>query len=225
VGDYRGPVQGSASVEWLRSGPRYQVHLDVRVGPEMAPLMSRRMSSDGEITPQGLRPRRYDEVTRVLFSTRRRAVLFEPDGVVLAGGGRAALPPGVQDSASQFVQMTWWFNLQPQRLRAGETLAMPLALPQRVSLWHYDVMGEERLALPFGTVSAWYLKPRPDSPGKSDLSVEVWVAPSLQYLPVRLRIRQEPEATVDLTLSRPPQQAAEPAATVAAPPPRSGGAP
>ena len=203
-------MQGSATVEWLRSGPRYQVHLDVRVGPEMTPLMSRRMSSDGEITPQGLRPRRYDELTRVLFSTRRRGITFEPDRVVLAGGGSAAPLPGLQDTASQFVQMTWFFNLQPQRLRVGDTLDMPLALPNRVSLWRYDVVAEETLTLPFGTVSTWALKPRPDSPARNELSVEVWIAPSLQYLPVRLRIRQDPEAVIDLTLSRPPQQAAQP---------------
>jgi hypothetical protein len=150
-------------------------------------------------------------------------VAIGADRVVLAGGGSAALPPGVQDTSSQFVQMTWLFNVQPQRLRVGETLDMPLALPQRVSLWRYDVVGEERLVLPFGPVSAWYLKPRPDSPGKTDLSVEVWIAPSLQYLPVRLRIRQDAEAVVDLTLSRLPQQAAP--ASTAAPPAPSGGAP
>ncbi len=44
-------------------GQRYQVHLDVTVGLPIAPLMTRRMSSDGELTPQGLAPRRYDEDT------------------------------------------------------------------------------------------------------------------------------------------------------------------
>ncbi len=57
-GYYRGPVHGSAQVEWLRSGSRYQVHLDVTIGP----LLSRRMSSEGQLGEDGLRPERYEEV-------------------------------------------------------------------------------------------------------------------------------------------------------------------
>ena len=51
-------------VEWIRVDDRYQVHLDVIVGPEFAPLVTRRMTSDGEIAASGLAPRRYDEETQ-----------------------------------------------------------------------------------------------------------------------------------------------------------------
>jgi hypothetical protein len=54
TGNYRGPVEGRAKVEWLRSGTRYQVHMELSVGPEFSPLMSRRVSSEGEITSEGL---------------------------------------------------------------------------------------------------------------------------------------------------------------------------
>jgi hypothetical protein len=37
TGHYRGPVHGQAQVEWLRDGTRYQVHMDVSVGPSFAP--------------------------------------------------------------------------------------------------------------------------------------------------------------------------------------------
>ena len=64
TGNYRGEVNGSARVQWVREGSRYQVHLDVVIGPSFAPLISRRMTSDGELGEQGLVPRRYDEATR-----------------------------------------------------------------------------------------------------------------------------------------------------------------
>jgi hypothetical protein len=47
--------------------------------------------------------------------------------------------------------------------------------------------------------------------GSRDLAVEIWIAPTLQYLPVRLRIQQDAETFVDLMLSRLPQQASAPA--------------
>jgi len=207
VGDYRGPVQGKARVEWLRSGNRYQVHLDVRVGADFAPLISRRMSSDGQLTEAGLKPQRYDEETKVLLrEVRRQTIFFEPERIVLPRGGVQPPVPGVQDTASQFVQLTWMFTLQPQLLKAGQTVEVPLALPRRVDRWVYDVVGEEVLDLPVGPVKAWYLKPRLQTRTNSDLAVEIWFAPSLQYLPVRIRIRQDEASFVDLTLERLPQQ-------------------
>jgi hypothetical protein len=217
VGDYRGPVQGKARVEWLRSGNRYQVHLDVRVGADFAPLLSRRMSSDGVLTEAGLKPQRYDEETKVLLrEVRRQTIFFEPERIVLPRGGVQPTMAGVQDTASQFVQLSWMFTLQPQLLRTGQTVEVPLALARRVDRWVYDVVGEEVLDLPVGPIKAWYLKPRLQSKTNSDLSVETWFAPTLQYLPVRIRIRQDEASYIDLTLERLPQQAS----ASDAPPPR-----
>ena len=56
TGNYRGPVNGNAQVEWIRQASRYQVHLDVSVGPSFAPLITRHMSSDGELTAAGIVP-------------------------------------------------------------------------------------------------------------------------------------------------------------------------
>lgn len=209
TGDYRGPVQGQAQVEWLRSGTRYQVHLEVSVGPSFAPLLSRRITSEGEITDKGLQPRRYDEETRVaLASPRRLSIALGADTVRLPSGTELPRPAGVQDSASQFVQMTWLFTTQPHLLQPGRTIEVPLALPRRVEPWLYDVIGTETLDTPAGPVQAVHVKPRRESAAKGgDLAAELWVAPSLQYLPVRIVIRQDAQTYVDLLIERLPQQA------------------
>ncbi len=210
-GDYRGPVHGSAQVEWLRRGDHYQVHLEVSV----IPVFSRRISSDGVLTDRGLSPRRYDEVTEIAFRQPRRVtVSFDSERVQLANGTEAVRPDGVQDTASQFVQLTWLFTTQPQRLRAGETIEVPLALPRRVDRWLYDVQPEEELYTPMGRVKAFRLKPRRDMPRDGELSIDTWFAPTLQYLPVRILIHQDAKTYMDLMLDRVPLQAApESAAT------------
>lgn len=211
-GYYRGEMHGSAQVEWLREGERYQVHLDVTVGLPFAPLFTRRMSSDGLIVADGLAPRRYDEETHRAFGSPRRATLRFEDGAVVMGDGRR-LPslPGVQDTASQFVQLTWMFTTQPHRLQRGHEVEMPLALPREVGRWTYDVIGEETVHAPFGAIEAVRLKPR--RPARRDtLAVETWIAPSLQYLPVRIRIQQDDQTWIDLVIERPPLQAASEAA-------------
>lgn len=209
TGYFRGPVDGQARVEWLRSGGRYQVHLDVSIGPSFAPLVARRMSSEGEITEAGLRPRRYEEETRIALRPPRQAtILFGDDRIRLPSGQELTLPAGVQDSASQFVQMTWMFTLQPSLLEPGRTVELPLALPRRVEPWIYDVLARETLYTPMGEVPAVHVKPRRLARSGGDLTAEFWAAPSLQYLPVRIVIRQDAENFIDLLIDRLPQQAA-----------------
>ena len=40
-----------------------------------------------------------------------------------------------------------------------------------------------------------------------DYTAEIWVAPSLQYLPVRILVRQDAETFIDLQIERLPEQA------------------
>lgn len=209
TGSVRGEVHGDAQVEWVREGSRYQVHLDVTVGLPIAPLMTRRMSSDGELTERGLAPRRYDEDTKLAFRDRRRLTMrFEPDAIVMPGGGRQPRWEGVQDTASQFVQLSWLFSTRPELLRTGNTVDFALALPRSVDRWVYDVLDEEPVATHFGAVNAFHLKPRRVSRPGGDLVAEVWFAPTLRYLPARIRIEQDPETFIDLVLSRKPELSA-----------------
>jgi hypothetical protein len=212
TGNFRGPVEGQAQVEWLRSGAHYQVVMEITIGPSFAPLVRRRVASDGDITAIGLHPRRYDEETKVvLVSPRLLTILLDEDRVRLPGGGDFPRPAGVQDSASQFVQLTWLFTTQPQLLQPGRSIDIPLALPRRVETWTYDVLGPETLWTPAGPVDTVHVKPRRElRGGGGDLAAELWVAPTLQYLPVRILIRQDAETYVDLNIGQLPEQAAEP---------------
>jgi Protein of unknown function (DUF3108) len=209
-GQYRGEIQGSAQVEWIRQDDRYQVLLEITVGPSFAPLMRRRLASEGQLGQAGLSPRRYEETTKIAFSDPRiLAVRFEGDRIVLAGERTRLSMPGVQDTASQFVQLTWLFRTQPQRLQAGTVIEVPLALPRRVDRWLYDVIALEALDTPVGRIEAWHLKPRPLARPSGELTTEMWFAPSLQHLPVRFVVRQDAETYIDLLLQRLPQQAAK----------------
>jgi len=209
TGYYRGDVTGSAQVEWIRVGMRYQVNLDFIVGPDFAPIIHRRMTSSGDLTADGLAPVRYDEETQVAFRDRRRVTLrFEGDDVVLANGRRRERWRGVQDTASQFVQLTYLFTLHPELLQVGRSVQIPLALARSVSRWTYDVLDETELQTPFGPLPAVHLRPRRDVVRPGDLTAEIWFAPQLRYLPVRIRVEQDPQTYVDLVIARKPDLAA-----------------
>jgi len=203
----RGPVEGYAKVEWLRADSRYQVFMEASVGPPFAPLYVRRDSSEGEITPEGLSPRRYELHTKVVLRDPRHLVI-ELDGgrVRLSNGQEVPRPAGVQDAASQFVHMTWLFTTRPELLTPGRSLELPIALPRRVEPWTYDVLASEPLDTRFGRIDVVHVKPRREARG-GDYVAELWVAPTLQYLPVRIVVRQDAENFIDLQIDRLPEQA------------------
>ena len=206
TGNYRGEINGDAQVEWVRVGTRYQVHIDLSLGP----LISRRMTSEGDLLGDRLLPSRYDEETRILFREPRRVtILLGRDEIVLATGEKRERAAGVQDAASQFIQLAALFATRPDLLQAGGTVEVLLALRNRVGAWTYDVIGQEEIATPFGPLITHHLKPRRVVSGGNELSAEVWFAPQLRYLPVRMRVRQDAETFVDLLISRRPEIAAQ----------------
>ena len=85
----------------------------------------------------------------------------------------------------------------------------PLALPRRADLWTYDVHAEEWLDTHAGRVLTYHLKPRRSARRAGELLVDTWIAPTLQYLPVRIRIEQDNDTWADLLIDRLPQQAGD----------------
>ena len=189
-GNYRGELHGSAQVLWQREGTRYQASVQIDLGL----LLSMRFTSQGEITEQGLAPEVYEEQVR----QRRRGVRIGED-VRLNNGERVPRPQDVQDTASQFVEMGHRFATDPAALQAGSEIRLWLARPGGVDQWTYDVVGEDTLQLPrLGAVPAYHLKPRPLDKPRGPISAEIWIAPTLQYLPVRIRLTQGPDTYMDL---------------------------
>ena len=189
-GNYRGELHGSAQVLWQREGTRYQAVVQMDLGI----LLSSRFTSQGAITEQGLHPEVYEEQVR----QRRRGVRIGED-VRLNNGDRVPRPNAVQDAASQFVELGHRFATGQVPLRPGGQVNFWLARPGGVDEWTYDIVGEETLQLPtLGAVQAVHLKPRPLAKPRGSIVAEIWFAPSLQYLPVRIRIAQGEDSYVDL---------------------------
>jgi hypothetical protein len=195
-GHLRGPVQGKASVQWQRQGTDYQVRMDLDLGL----LWSMSLTSQGAVTPQGLAPRAYEEDRR----GRRRGARFGELAVALENERTAPRPPGVQDTASQFVELAHRFATGREQLAVGKSVQFWMARPSSVDLWTYDVVGEEILQTPrLGPVVVFHLKPRPGANPRGNLTPEMWFAPSMQYLPVRIRLSVSGEDNfVDLLVDR-----------------------
>jgi hypothetical protein len=195
-GMYRsGELHGDARVQWLRQGDRYESRVDI----DVTLLASLTMTSQGEVTSQGLSPRSYEEVRRA----GARNVRLEADGIVLTDGRRVPRPDRVQDTASQFVELSHRFSTGEDTLAVGRSVSLWMARPGGVDLWTYDIVDHETLQLPqLGAVGAFHLKPRPLQNPRGNITAEIWFAPSLQYLPVRIKVSLGEATYVDLLVEK-----------------------
>ena len=196
AGEFRGgPLYGDARVLWQRNEDRYQVRLDV----DIKPFITYVMTSQGDVTPTGLMPRAYEEYR----PGKRRVALFGEEQVTLDNGKKLPRPPGLQDTVSQFVDLAHRFASGRAKLEVGGIVNVPLGRPGAVDQWVYDVV--ERVTLrtaAFGDIEAFHLKPRPIVNPRGNIYAEMWFAPSLQYLPVRIQVRMGDVDYLDLIVEK-----------------------
>ncbi len=194
-GHFRGDLHGNAWVQWLRQGDRYESRVDI----DITLLASLVLTSQGEVAPQGLVPRAYEELRR----SGPRAVRLADETITLGDGRRVPRPDGVQDTASQFVELSHRFATGRDRLEVGRSVSFWMARPGGVDLWTYDIVDRETLQTGnLGAVEAFHLKPRGIVNPRGNITAEMWFAPSLQYLPVRIRVTMGEGTYVDLMVDR-----------------------
>jgi len=195
--DLQGIAKGfgySAKAEllWQPDASQYEARLEV----SHFLLGSRVQTSQGQITPEGLAPRRFGDKVR-----SEQAAHFQRDkGLITysANTPDAPLLAGTQDRLSVFVQISGMLLAEPQRFGPGAVLNFNTTGARDSEAWAFQLAGMETLKMPYGTIEALRLVRQEQK--QYDQRVELWMAPSMEHLPVRIRITQTSGDQVDLLL-------------------------
>ena len=183
--DVLGKVKGfgytvSGELLWQQDGRRYQSRFEIGL-----PLLgSRVQTSQGDITPQGLAPTRFGDKVR-----SEQAAHFEREkGLISFSANTPSIPleAGAQDRLSLFMQLAAQLAAAPQRYPAGTFITLQTVSAREAEPWTFRVDQPELLQLPIGPLNAIRLTRLPRQP--YDQQVDLWFAPSMGYLPVRLRV-------------------------------------
>ena len=204
---YRGDAHGSASVEWIRREDHYQVHVDGELGPEFAPIFSWRLTSEGQLTDQGLAPARYESSNRLLgASSKPRLTTFGGQRITLPSGSEVEQLLLTQDPASFLIQLTYHYVLHPQDLSPGHQVEMSVVTLKRVEHMLFEVVGNEVLHTQAGNVPCVHVHPHQTITDGGGLPADIWFSPQLGYLPVRIYVKMG-NVEADLLMDRLPQVA------------------
>ena len=179
------PYQTKAQLDWLPQGQRYEAAQEVQIPV----LGSRRQSSVGRISPTGLQPEIFLDRSRKEYSTTFDAQA----GNIRFSRGSEPAPwvAGTQDRMSVFFQVAGMVAAAPKQYPNGTQITVQAASSSRVAPWTFTVRGVETLTLPAGKLSAIKLEHSADSSTADGLHSALWLAPSLQYLPVRIRMVED----------------------------------
>jgi len=182
-------VQGQALLDWRHDGRQYEARLELS-GPLFP---SRVQRSVGRITDEGLAPSYFSDRSR-----GEQATHFDREkGTVTFSNNRpgAALAAGMQDRLSVMLQLSVLIAGQPAKFPPGTQIAIPTASTREAEQWIFSVDSEEDVQLPGGAMRALKLVRAPRK--EFDQKVELWLAPRLDYAPVRLRLTNSNGDTVD----------------------------
>lgn len=201
-GNYRGKVNGTAQVQWIKKGMQYQSQVDMDFG--LIPGVQ--MTSQGRIFPTGLQPTVFEEKQGV---GGWKAVKFNISDITVHDGRTVKNPEKrighMLDPAAQFVEFSHRFSTGALPLKEGTLFDFWLGRPEAIYRWQYSISGPMLLDLPkYGDVVVHHIKPTPLSlkgRGNTGYVVEMWYAPELQFLPVRIKLNMGKEGYIDLMLN------------------------
>ncbi len=185
--DVRGESKGfpyfaNGELRWVQDGKTYDARMEI----SMFLLGSRVQTSVGQVTPHGLAPTRFGDKFRsevaAHFDHEKNKVSFS------ANTPDVPLLPGGQDQLSALMQLAAMIAAQPSQFVVGTTLPIQAVGPRSAESWVFTVGATEKLTLPGGELST--LRLSRDAPGEYAPKMELWLAPSLGYLPVRIRLTQ-----------------------------------
>ena len=183
----------SGVMTWQQDGSRYEANMVVSAFL----IGSRSLNSVGDITADGLAPKRFADKGR-----NELAAHFQADKGTVSFSANTPDAPwkrGAQDRLSVFFQLASLLAGQPDGFLPGTKIPMYTVGSRDVDTWSFTVGSEEALNLPMGTVTA--IKLTRDPRREFDQRVEAWFAPSLGYWPVRMKITQHGGDYIDQQLS------------------------
>lgn len=191
-------LTGETSIAWtLADDGRYEAHLaTVALG-----ITALELKSTGAVRRFGLAPERFTQkrIRRseeaANFDWNKRRVTFS------ARSFERELREGIQDRLSFQFQLMALAQRLPDRFRAGAAVEFPVAGPDGVDTYAFVVGGDEPIVTELGEFVARKIE-RPRGAGGADSRIEVWLAPALQWLPVKLRFTDRRGRTTENVLLR-----------------------
>ncbi|MCR4468460.1 DUF3108 domain-containing protein [Burkholderia sp. SCN-KJ] len=186
---YNGMQNMIGTIHWRTDGRTYDLSVSMPV-PFVGPFSYR---SEGRIDAFGVAPDRYVEKRGkrpediAIFNREIRQVVFTRTP------NNAQLPDGVQDRFSMLMQLSGLVRGNPAAYKPGVTQQFFVIDNNSGETWPITVIGDEDVQTQAGIIRARHFMRLPRRDGDTR-RIDMWLAPSLDWLPARL-VQSEPNGS------------------------------
>ncbi|CAB3784164.1 hypothetical protein LMG28688_01814 [Paraburkholderia caffeinitolerans] len=186
---FNGARNQPGTIHWKSDGKRYEIVVAVPL-PFVGTFS---WTSRGHVDAFGLAPEQYIEKRGsrpenfTIFNREEKQIVFTRTPNSLA------LPDGAQDRFSMVMQLASLVRGDPDAYKPGVTREFYVADNNSGETWPIATIGDETVSTDHGMVTARHFMRLPRREGDKR-RIDVWLAPALGWLPVRL-VQTEPNGT------------------------------
>lgn len=191
-------IHGDATVQWRHGDGKYSLHTVSHAGLFGKILENH---SDGLIDDYGLAPESFQEKR---FRKEPTTATFHRDSKTITfskGDESYPIRGGEQDRTSAVWQLVANARSAPDKFTAGSQWSYFVAGRRDAEAWVFRTVGRETVQTGAGALDAVHIV---KAPPKSDASqqVDLWLAPGLEWYPVRIRFADDDGDYVDQLLEK-----------------------
>ena len=190
------PLEGDSVMRWTQDGSRFNASNEAR-----AILIGKILDarSEGVIDAYGLAPASFTEKR-----FRKQAVTTSFDrtaGAIRFTASEQTYPikGGEQDRNSVIWELVAVARAAPAKAKPGTAWNFVVAGVRDAEPWIFKVVKQDKIRTPLGELNALHITrvPQPDS---QEQHVDIWLAPSLEWYPVRVRYSEDDGDYIEQTL-------------------------
>lgn len=191
-------VDGSTLLRWQAADNKFSIATETR-----ATLVGKILEakSEGTVGEYGLAPSIFTEKrfrkpqTTTTFDRQTKTISFTKSDQTYPVKG------GEQDRSSAIWQLAAIARAAPAKVKPGSTWTFPVAGTKDAESWTFKVIRQEQIKTPMGDLNAFHIARMP-APGDKGQKLELWLAPSLEWYPVRLRFIEPDNDSIEQVLQK-----------------------
>lgn len=191
-------LDGNATLKWLVTDHTYSINMETR-----AMLLGKIIDtkSQGAIDDYGLAPINFIEkriskdASTTTFNRSSKIISFTQSSETYPIKG------GEQDRSSIIWQLISIARGTPSKFKPGSEWQFFVAGQRDAEPWSFKVVAEEKISSALGDVNTVHIVRAPPADGKAQ-QLDIWLAPTLEWYPVRLRFVDPDGNTIEQTLEK-----------------------
>lgn len=190
------PVEGEALMRWSYDAGKFSATNEARAVLVGKILDAR---SEGRVDAFGLAPARFTEKR---FRKEATTTTFDRDaGEIRFAQSEQTYPikGGEQDRNSVIWELVSVARGTPARAKPGTSWNFVVAGVRDAEPWTFKVVKQEKIGTPLGEVNALHVTRVPQGDAEEQ-HIDIWLAPSMEWYPVRVRYSEDDGDYIEQTL-------------------------